>query len=298
MNVRPIGEEDFELVTGFLAEDETRQFGRPSRLGIDDTRGWLGGVDLERDSWLFEEGGVLVALAWVEAHEERGIAVGVVDANLRGRGLGSAVLDCTEARLSALGAGRIHNMILAPDPAAPALLSGRGYREARRFREMSIELGDEPPPEPHLPEGLRIAPFSAATARPFHAALEEAFTDHWEHRPEAFEAWWGRQRSKHDHDPSLWFLVEDGSEVVGVIRNDPKRSGGGWVGALGVRPAWRGRGVARALLLHTFRLFHGRGERRVGLGVDSENVTGATRLYESVGMHVELETVVWEKVLA
>ena len=26
--------------------------------------------------------------------------------------------------------------------------------------------------------------------------------------------------------------------------------------------------------------------------------TGATRLYESVGMHVEQENVVWEKVLA
>ena len=33
------------------------------------------------------------------------------------------------------------------------------------------------------------------------------------------------------------------------------------------------------------------------LGVDAANETGATKLYESVGMHVELEVVVWEKVL-
>lgn len=69
------------------------------------------------------------------------------------------------------------------------------------------------------------------------------------------------------------------------------------MGALGVRPAWRGRGLGRALLVHAFGDFHRRGERRVGLGVDSENATGATRLYESVGMHVDQETVVWEKVL-
>jgi hypothetical protein len=36
----------------------------------------------------------------------------------------------------------------------------------------------------------------------------------------------------------------------------------------------------------------------VTLGVDSENPTGATRLYESVGMHVESESVTFEKELA
>ena len=37
---------------------------------------------------------------------------------------------------------------------------------------------------------------------------------------------------------------------------------------------------------------------RAGLGVDSENATGATKLYESVGMVVDSEQVVWEKMLA
>jgi mycothiol synthase len=298
VNVRPITENDLERVAAFLAEAEARQFGRPSRVGIDDVRGWLGSSDLERDTWLFDEDGLQIALGWVEKHEEVGIAVGVVDADRQRRGLGSELIDRMEERLASLVVDRIHNIALAPDAAAAALLAARGYREVRRFWEMTIELGDEPPPEPRLPDGLRVEPFSGGAARAFHAALEEAFADHWEHRPETFEKWWERQQRKHDHDPSLWVLVRDGDEVVGVARNDPKRSGGGWVGALGVRPAWRGRGVARALLLHSFRIFHTRGERRVGLGVDAENATGATRLYESVGMTVDLETVVWEKVLA
>jgi hypothetical protein len=36
---------------------------------------------------------------------------------------------------------------------------------------------------------------------------------------------------------------------------------------------------------------------RATLGVDAANPTGATHLYESVGMHVQQEEVVWEKVL-
>ena len=113
-----------------------------------------------------------------------------------------------------------------------------------------------------------------------------------------FEKWWERQVAKPDHDPSLWFLVRTGEEVVAATRNDPERSGGGWIGAIGVRPAWRGRGLAKALLLHSFREFHRRGQRRVGLGVDSQNATGATELYESIGMVVDSEQVVWEKEVA
>ena len=58
---------------------------------------------------------------------------------------------------------------------------------------------------------------------------------------------------------------------------------------------WRGQGYAKALLLHAFREFYDRGLPRVTLGVDAENPTGATHLYERVGMHVEHENVVYEK---
>ena len=44
-------------------------------------------------------------------------------------------------------------------------------------------------------------------------------------------------------------------------------------------------------------MFFERGMARVTLGVDAENPTGATHLYERVGMHVEQENVVFEKEL-
>ena len=65
-----------------------------------------------------------------------------------------------------------------------------------------------------------------------------------------------------------------------------------------MRKPWRGRGIGRALLLHAFGEFHRRGDVHVGLGVDAENPTGATRLYESVGMRVTKEDVIFEKDLA
>ena len=298
MNVRPITTDDFPAVAAFLADDEADLFGRPSRIGVVDITAWLSGPDLPNDSWLFEEDGRLIAMGWVEKHDDTGSAVGIVHRERRGRGLGSELVERSEERLRALDVGRVHAVTLAPDVAAEPLLTGRGYREVRRFWEMTIELDDNPPTDPRLPEGFRIEPFSAGLARAFHAALEEAFADHWEYQPVSFEKWWERQIGKPDHDPSLWFLVRTGEDVAAATRNDPERSGGGWIGAIGVRPAWRGRGLAKALLLHSFREFHQRGQRRVGLGVDAENTTGATKLYESVGMVVESEQVVWEKELA
>ena len=99
-------------------------------------------------------------------------------------------------------------------------------------------------------------------------------------------------------DPGLWFVVRDGPGVAAVCRCEGERRSGGYVAMLGVRPAWRKRGLGLALLRHAFREFHRRGERRVTLGVDSENETGATRLYERAGMHVEVEHAVFGRELA
>jgi mycothiol synthase len=98
-----------------------------------------------------------------------------------------------------------------------------------------------------------------------------------------------------DFDPALWTVARDSEEVAGVIRCDPRRWGGGWVGVLGVRRPWRRRGLGLALLQRSFGTFFDRGERRVALGVDAENPSGATRLYERAGMHVEAEHLTWEK---
>jgi mycothiol synthase len=177
------------------------------------------------------------------------------------------------------------------------LFTGHGYREVRRFYEMAIEL-EGPPPAPVLQDGLTIEPFDVASLPEFYEALDESFGDHWEHHSTPLEEWWKEKQNAPDFDPTLWFLIRDGAEVAAVVRNEPNRREGGMVAAIGVRRPWRGRGLGRALLLHTFAEFQRRGVNRISLGVDTQNPTGATKLYESVGMRVELEDAVFEKALA
>jgi mycothiol synthase len=211
----------------------------------------------------------------------------------KGRGLGAQLVDRSEAWANGR-APRVHQVALGGDEAAERLFLARGYHEARRFYEMAIHLDAAPA----VPGGVVVEPFREEEVRAFHAALDEAFQDHWEHHSHPFDEWWARHRKSVNFDPSLWFLIRDGDEIAAVARNEPDRNGGGYVGALGVRRPWRGRGYGRALLLHTFAEFYNRGTPRVTLGVDAQNPTGATKLYESVGMDVEQENVVFEKALA
>jgi mycothiol synthase len=131
-----------------------------------------------------------------------------------------------------------------------------------------------------------------------HETLEEAFEDHWEHRPRSFEEWSRRVLDVEGYDPSLVWVALEGEELVAANVCFWKRHGEwGWVGTLGVRPPWRRRGIAEALLETAFAEFFRRGERRVALGVDAQSPTGATRLYEKAGMRVFWEAIVYEKEL-
>lgn len=295
MNVRPATRDDLPAMLALLVEDEEHLNGRPSRLGLDDLRAWLARSDLAEDTWLVEEDGALCAVGWSELAPggELAIGVGVVGPRWKGHGIGAELVERAETRAREYRAARVHQIALGKDSTAPVLFRSRGYREIRRFYEMAIHL-DAPPDVPDVP----IEPFREADASAFHHALDEAFKDHWEHSSRTFEDWWEQHTSSPTFDPSLWFLIRDGDEIAAVARNEANRYGGGYVGALGVRRPWRGKGYAKALLLHSFREFYERGLPRVTLGVDAENPTGATHLYERVGMEVEQENVVFEKALA
>jgi mycothiol synthase len=137
-----------------------------------------------------------------------------------------------------------------------------------------------------------IRPYRHDTdVQPVYDALEEAFVDHWGHEPYPFELH-VEQMSR--VDPRLALVATEGDEVVGAAVG---RTLGevGWIDVVGVRRPWRGRGIARALLSRTFEGFSGLDATSVRLNVDAENLTGATRLYESVGMRVRRGYDLFEK---
>ncbi len=292
MKVRAATKDDLDAIAGLFGAVEEAIFGRPSHLDADAVDEWMATITLETNTWFVEEDDVLVAGAFAQLRAGRGVSAGAVRPSARGRGFGARLVELSEARLIDEGADRVHAWTVAGDKAADELFSGLGYREARRFWEMAIDL-DVELPKP----AVGIETFREEDAPAFHAALEEAFEDHWEHHPETFDEWWSRQRARPAYDPSLWFMIKDRDEIAAVVRNDPNRLHGGFIGALGVRRPWRDRGYGRALLLHSLREFQLRGISRASLNVDAANRTGATRLYGSVGIRIEQENVVWQKLL-
>jgi mycothiol synthase len=291
VNIRPATTDDLAAIAELFGSVEEGVTGRPSRLDAIVVEGWLQTIDFEMNTWLLEDDGLIVAGAFAQKFGPRGNAAGAVRPSAHGRGLGAQLVDLVEARLAAEGAERLHFWTVAGDTAADDLFQERGYREVRRFWEMAIELAEEPPEPP-----ADVDSFTEGDAEAFHDVLQDSFSEHWEHDTESFEEWWERQRQRTNFDPSLWFLIRDGDDLAGVVRNEA-RPPAGYVGAIGVRRPWRGRGYGRALLLRSFREFYDRGLPRVTLGVDAANASGATQLYESVGMYADQENVVWERSL-
>jgi mycothiol synthase len=236
---------------------------------------------------------------------------GNVHPEFENRGLGSYLLQWAEVRARqaidrvpsnarvSMHVGAYHGH----DPSRRLLLD-HDFKHSRSFCRMVIEL-DQQPPNPEWPEGISLQSYRhREDAEQVYRAEEEAFRDHWGHVDESFESGFRRwaHRSFEDpfFDPALWFLAYDGDQIAGMARCRPRAKDDpdmGWVRSLSVRPAWRRRGLALALLRHAFRVFHQMGKARAGLGVDSQNLTGATNLYEKAGMHVALQYDSYEKEL-
>ena len=264
------------------------------------------GIDLERDAWLVELDGRLAGV--MHLCERRGatfISDGYVHPELRGRGVGSALLDLVEARslertgeVTADTRVALHNSHLVGDAEAPVLLAAKGFTPVRTFFRMVADLG-RAEVAPVWPAGIDVRPLDVETdGRLLHAADEEAFAQEWGYTPKPYDAWAKRIFEKAQFDPSLFVVAWAGDEIAGFSLNYAKRMGNwGWVGVLGVVPAWRRRGLGLALLRESFRRFRETGETIAALGVDSENPTGATRLYERAGMRVLWRADVWEKEL-
>lgn len=226
----------------------------------------------------------------------------------RNRGLGSYLLHWAEARSRMFipevpTEARVSLRSSTPHviPEALNLFEDQGFQHIRTFYRMEIDM-DAPPPASVWPEGItvRVLRDLDDDLRAAVAANDDAFKDHWGYLPVAFEKWKHWIDADPEFDRTLYFLAMDGDEIAGTCFCRPKMpedAGLGWVDDLGVRRAWRRRGLGEAFLRHAFGEFWRRGTRRVGLGVDATSLTNATRLYEKVGMRVTRESRQYEKEL-
>jgi mycothiol synthase len=221
--------------------------------------------------------------------------------------------------LAAWCEGRARQLTASVEPDARLALRGAMYERDTYYRGLLESIGmtcirhnwrmkidlDVPPPPPQWPEGITVR--AAVLGQDERAVLEvqrASFRDHWgyvEHPfEEHFARWMHTWQADGEFDPTQWFIAQAGDDIAGIALCKPFRPGDetqGWVGTLGVPRAWRRKGIGEALLRHAFGEFYRRGKTSVGLGVDASSLTGATRLYEKVGMHIAVRIDVYEKEL-
>jgi len=309
-SVRPPNVSDMGAIVKMIAAADMELYGE-SDASVDDIRftwGWPR-FDPARDAWLiFGPGHGLVGYGRVwgprtplsECDGWIHIGPQVADPDL-----GSALIAYMESRalerVSAAGT-RGPTSLAIPAPAIDSrmlsLLGTRGYRPIRTFFRMELPLVKTESEVPRWPEGAEVSPFRrGADEAVVYDTIQESFADHFRFMPEPFEDWARRAYRHADFSPSLTFLVRVEGHVVAVSLNY-RNPAEGWIGMLGVRRAWRHRGLATALLHHSFAAFRDAGCLKGVLGVDSENADGATRLYEGVGMTVTRRYLLHSRTLA
>jgi ribosomal protein S18 acetylase RimI-like enzyme len=194
--------------------------------------------------------------------------------------------------------------IAAQHPAdAPKYFQSWGLDSAVWHKQLMGQLGLTPvryeismtrpcslPVEVHpLPQGFEIRPAEPEHYRKIFDADNDAFRDHWDYVPNT-ENDYQRWLNQPIFDPSIWKVAWEGDQVVGMVRNfiDHKENQAfnrnrGYTEHISVRPPWRRRGIARALLTQSIYMFQEMGMDETALGVDTDSPTGANTLYEDVG---------------
>lgn len=225
---------------------------------------------------------------------------GRVHPDYNGKGIGTFLLQWAEQRAKKALDDLAPDLRFAPRlgiyhqaKESQKLFEDMGYRYIRSFYDMLIKM-DSPPPAPVWPEGITVRTYNPDTdAENVYRADVDSFRDHFGYVEEPFEE--GFERFIHllsghkDFDRTLWWLAFDSNELAGICLCRPhsyEDSDAGYVNSLGVRRPWRKRGLGLTFLQNAFGEFYKRGKRKVRLGVDAENLTGALRLYEKAGMHV------------
>ncbi|MFN2198344.1 MAG: GNAT family N-acetyltransferase [Anaerolineales bacterium] len=175
-----------------------------------------------------------------------------------------------------------------------------GFVSVRYFYHMRRHLS-QPIIAPKLPAGLQLVTYQPEDSEGLHAAFNDAFADHWNFYPASKADWELWFVGGEDFRPDLTLLVKDGDEIAAFSINgvNPERNAQrgvqeGWVHQLGTRRPWRKRGLATQLLLASMQAFKADGLEYATLGVDTENPTGALKIYEKVGFEPFRSFVVYE----
>ncbi|WP_369258690.1 GNAT family N-acetyltransferase [Streptomyces sp. R35] len=302
LTVRPATLDDAAAICALLNEVDLLEIGRAD-TELAEVQASLKHpeVELERDSWLLFDGDRLIGygLAWDDSGGER---IDIDHYTLPDQQQGALyVFGLMEARAAeraaANGAARavVHlHLNIAPTIDLDAL-RGRGWRAVRRHNVMARPLDDTTDRLPTPPPGVTLRPcLDEPDRRRAHALLQESFTDHFDHQPRTYEQWLDDIDAERVDWSLIWVAHVDGLGDAAVLRSHNDRASMAWIGNLGVLRQARGKGLGSHLLRHAFGHYAALGRDRIGLGVDTDNSSGALALYERHGMSLDYGVDTWE----
>jgi len=189
-----------------------------------------------------------------------------VDAELRSRGIGSALYEVALAHVRALGAERVQTW--AADEGA-GFLERRGWR---RIRKRVISAIEAPPPELAAPPGIELVPLSEVDARALYELDRACAGDEPGDTLEfgSFESYRRNEleRPLVDLDGSVAAVVEGRPVAISMILRHESVAHNGFTCT---HPDWRGRGLARLVKTAALRHAFEQGARRVSTMNDTEN---------------------------
>jgi ribosomal protein S18 acetylase RimI-like enzyme len=107
------------------------------------------------------------------------------------------------------------------------------------------------------------------------------------------ESWRSHIVGSRNFRPESTFVALAGDRAVGVLIThffDAQSARLGerqaWIQIIGTLKEWRGKGVASALIAHALAVFTSQGYESTGLGVDTDNPTGAVAVYSRAGFEI------------
>lgn len=174
------------------------------------------------------------------------------------------------------------------------LLDNLNFSNTRQSLVMSMSL-ETPVPEAQFPDGFQVITMAEhPVLEDFIRVYQETFRDHRGAVNEplaAAVARWEKIMEANEFPPENFVMVKDGERDAAILIASDKSDENPeqmWVQTLGTMPEYRRRGLAKNLLYYAHKLARKKGKNRLGLSVDGSSLTGANKLYEQVGMGVDM----------
>ena len=283
---RPAMLDDFDTVLPLVQAHLAADYQGENSLSAEDLQQIWEAFNLETDtSVVTDSSGRILGHGWFPSRERDNMTIldpqFYVLPDLRGQGIEVLLLDAAEKRAMTNSGGMVVIQPMVTNVTACQALEQAGYKFELAFQKMVVEF-DQPPSSGEFPAGLDIRTFvPGKDEQAAYQADEEASLDKDYSHPVPFERWAARMLN----NPELCFLAWDGEEVAGGVFTQ-NYEGQGLVHHIGVRRPWRKRGLGAALMQRTFFACYVAGLGKIWLEVDTTSPTGATRLYERIGMRV------------